>query len=78
MSEKYFLYSQDQFNEKKQILEKSNKTFIPGSVVVNGIKKDFTMLSDTATIPRFYDAKVIAKGNPSNFTYTMPKTVKGD
>lgn len=78
MADKYFLYSQDQFNEKNSILEKSNKVFVPGTVVVNGTKKNFTMLSSSQTIPRFFDAKVVAKGDPSNFTYTMPKTEKGE
>jgi len=78
MEDKYFLYSQDQLNEKNQILNKSNKKLIPGEVIVNGVKKNFTMISTTSVIPRFFDTVVVAKGNPSTFTYTMPKTEKGD
>ena len=39
----YFLYSREQFDEKNQILAKSGKQFVAGYVVVNGIKKDFTL-----------------------------------
>jgi hypothetical protein len=76
--ERYFLYSQEQFNEKNEILKNSNKEFVCGTVVVNGSKKQFTNLSNSSSLPRFIDAKVIAKGDPSKMVYTMPKTVKKD
>ena len=74
MAYKYFLYSQDQIKEKDDVLKASGKKFVPGTVVVNGVKKQFTQLSNTPTMPRFIDTKVIAQGEQSNFTYTLPKS----
>ena len=76
MAQKYFLYSQEQFDEKNTILSKSNKQFVAGNVVVNGKSKKFTKLSNTPTIDRFIDTQIIAYGETSKFVYTMPKTTK--
>ena len=72
----YFLYSREQFDEKNQILSKSNKEFIPGYVVVGGIKKEFTIMSKNSTIPRYIDTKIVASGELKDFTYEQPKTRK--
>lgn len=71
---KYFLYSIEQIKEKNSILARTGKCFEPGTVVVNGTKMRFSQLSDTPSIPRFVDSKVIAKGELKDFVYTMPKT----
>lgn len=73
---KYFLYSHEQFKEKNLILAKSNKEFVPGVVIVNGVRKNFTALSSTPTLPRYFDTQVVASGEIENFTYTRPFTVK--
>lgn len=77
---KYFLYSDEQIDEKNKILSKASKEFEPGVVVVNGVKKRFTQLSSSPDMPRFVDTKVIASGELDNFVYTMPSstTRKGD
>jgi hypothetical protein len=72
----YFLYSEEQYKEKNTILNKANKIFEPGTVVVNGARKKFTQLSNSSTLPRFIDTKIIAEGNLSQFTYTEPQNVK--
>ena len=72
----YFLYSREQFNEKNDILSKSGKQFIPGTVIVDGIKKEFTTLSKKPEIPRYIDTRIVASGEPKDFTYTNPKTEK--
>lgn len=72
----YFLYSREQFDEKNEILAKSNKEFVPGSVIVNGIRKEFTTLSSKPEIPRYIDTRIIAQGELKDFTYTKPKTEK--
>ena len=71
---KYFLYSDEQIKEKNKILARASKKFVPGTVVINGTRKKFTQLSDSPTISRFVDCKVVASGDESNFTYTMPST----
>ena len=76
MAYKYFLYSQDQIQEKESVLNTSGKTFVPGTVVVNGVRKQFTQLSNSATMARFIDTKVVAQGELSTFTYTLPRSEK--
>ena len=73
MAYKYFLYSKDQLDEQNNILAKRNKSMTPGIVVVNGIKKQYTQLSSSSTIDRFFDAKIVAEGEESSFTYEKPK-----
>ena len=72
MGKKYFLYSDEQIKEKNEIYKKVGKVFKAGTVVVNGVRKSFTQLSDNKTIPRCIDTKVIAEGDPNSMTYTMP------
>lgn len=72
----YFLYSREQFDEKNMILEKSNKEFVTGTVVVNGVKKEYTELSSEPELPRYIDTKIIAYGEPKDFVYTKPVTRK--
>lgn len=69
---KYFLYSEEQLREKNTVLDSTGKTFSPGTVVVNGVRKKYTQLSDTPDLPRFIDTKIIAEGYLNNFTYTRP------
>lgn len=80
MANKYFLYSEEQIKEKNKILEKTGKKFQPGTVVVNGVRKQFSCLSSNDTIPRFIDTKIIAFGEESNMTFTKPTniTLKGN
>jgi hypothetical protein len=46
---------------------------IPGTVVVNGVKKQFTQMSSSNTMDRYYDTVVVAEGEESTFTYEKPK-----
>lgn len=70
---KYFLYSDEQIAEKNKILSAAGKQFVPGTVIIKGKRQKFTQISDIPTIPRYFDTKVIAEGNLSDFTYTEPK-----
>ena len=70
---KYFLYSEEQIKEKNAILAKQNKIFVPGVVVVNGTRPNFSQLSDSKSM-RYIDAKIIAEGNIKEITYQKPST----
>ena len=64
----YFIYSEDQINEKNEILKKVGKRFVPGTIIVNGSRQKFTQLSKHNYITdkrRYTDAKVIALPNCS-------------
>lgn len=75
MAFKYFLYSELQIKEKNNILAKSGKEFVPGTVVINGKRQKFTQLSDTAKMPRYIDTKVVASGEYNDFTVVKPSTI---
>ena len=74
MATMYFLYSDEQIAEKNNILSSTGKKFIPGTVVVNGKRTKFTQLSESASISRFIDTKIVASGELSDFTYQDPST----
>lgn len=74
-SYKYFLFSAEQLNQKNEILKKVGKAFEPGIVVVNGTRKKFTQISDTATMDKFIDTVVVAQGDVDKLTYTKPQNV---
>ena len=74
MAYKYFLYSELQISEKNNILSKSAKEFVPGSVAVGGTRMKFTQLSDTPTMPRYIDTRIVAEGEESEMTFTKPTT----
>ena len=76
MAYKYFLYSQQQVNDRNSIFDKMNKVFKPGTVIVNGFKKEFSVISDTRDLPRYSDARLIAEGELSTFKYTSPGSVQ--
>ena len=69
---KYFLYSAEQLQMRKQVESKMGKKFKVGHVIVDGIRKPFTELSSSSK-SRFADAKIVAQGDPSLMIYTEPK-----
>lgn len=74
----YFLYSDEHLKEQNSILNKVGKQFNPGTVVVNGKRKNFTIISETKTIARFIDIKIVAEGNIDDFVFTdVSITAKG-
>lgn len=75
MATMYFLYSEEQINEKNKVLARANKKFEPGTIAINGRKVKFTQLSTSPTLSRFVDTKIVATGDPTSFTYTEPKTI---
>ena len=67
----YFLYSDQQFQERKNIEKSISRSFVPGYVIVKGRKKMFTELSAKST-NRYADCKVVAEGYKSTMNYTLP------
>lgn len=72
MGMKYFLFSSKQLEFRREIEKKMGKNFNPGWVIVNGVRADFTEISDTSTSRRFSDAKVVAYADISKVRYQMP------
>lgn len=65
----YFLYSDQQFKERTAIEKKMSRIFVPGTVIINGRKRNFTEMSKKSS-NRYPDCKVIAEGYKSKMTYT--------
>lgn len=65
----YFLYSEQQRQQRTAIEARLSRTFIPGTVIVNGVRRKFTEMSlkNTNLYP---DVKVIAEGYKSKIRYT--------
>lgn len=72
----YFLFSEEYQKEKSKILSAVGKVFEPGTVVVNGVRKKYVYMSDTPTIPRMIDTKIVTEGYLNTITYTEPKSEK--
>lgn len=74
MAVKYFLYSDEQIAEKNAILGRSGKSFVPGTVTIGGRRVKFTQLSNSPTMERYIDTKIVASGELNTFTYINPST----
>lgn len=74
MATKYFFYSSEQLNLRKEIEHKMGKKFYVGMIIVNGNRKPFTELSYKST-SKFPDAKLVAKIEDDDTTtkYKMPE-----
>ncbi|MCK9198087.1 MAG: hypothetical protein M0P49_00620 [Bacilli bacterium] len=70
---RYFMYSREQLRVKKAIEAKIGRTFIPGTVIVNGSKKQYTEMSTSPNATRFYDSVVVMNGDIRGIVYTDPK-----
>lgn len=71
---KYFFYSYEQLQMRKQVEHKMGKKFKVGHVVVGGIRKPFTELTSSPK-SRFADAKLVTSGDPTIMIYTEPTSV---
>lgn len=70
----YFLYSEQQFKDRKAVENSLAKAFKLGIIIVNGQKKYFTEVSKKPT-NRYPDTKVIAEGYKSEMNYTLPQSI---
>lgn len=57
---KYFLFSKEQMDVRKEVESKINRIYIPGEIIIKGKKHMFTEISDNIN-SRFKDTVVVAK-----------------
>lgn len=69
---KYFLFSREQMEFRKSMEAKQGKKFKVGTVIVNGVRKHYTEMSDSG-VSNYSDAKIVAHGDISKIKYTPPK-----
>ena len=73
---KFFLYSNQQMKERKDVEKRIGKTYIPGTVLVNGTWKEYTEISPTSN-SSYSDAKLIIEGDISNIKYKKSSSAWG-
>lgn len=66
----YFVYSTTYVKERNEIENKMGKVFVPGTVVVNGSRNEYSFITEMLDYNRYPDLRVIAEGNLNTFTYT--------
>ena len=69
---KYFLFSREQMEFRKIMEAKQGKKFKVGTVIINGVRKPYTEMSDSGK-SRYSDANIVAHGDISKIKYTPPK-----
>lgn len=76
MAYKYFLYSQQQVDDRNTVLDRMNRIFVLGTVITGGKKKEFSAMSDKPELPRYTDVRIVAEGDTDNMTYIMPSSTQ--
>ena len=72
----YFLYSQQQVDDKNELLDKMNRKFQLGTVIYNGKKREYSSMSDKPELPRYADVRIVAEGDTDKLVYTSPRSVQ--
>lgn len=72
----YFLYSKEQQDLRYKTELKMGRYYKPGEVIVNGVKKKYTQISDKPEM-RFKDAIIVATTQDlKSIRYSEPKIIK--
>lgn len=70
---KYFLFSREQFQMRKQVENSRNRDYVPGRVMNKGKWRDFTEICESPT-NRFSDSVIVAEGYIENMEYQREST----
>jgi len=70
---KYFMFSAEQLRLKKEIESKIGRIFVPGTVIANGSKKQYTEMCTNPNSTRFSDSTIVTAGDIRKITYTEPR-----
>lgn len=74
INQRYFMFSKDHFDKMVDIEKKAGNSYKPGTVIVNGFPKKFTMITRDPEqyTTRYGDAKVVISGDIRKIRYTDP------
>lgn len=72
---RYFLSSAAYNADKDAAEKKFGKQFVPGTVISNGSRKEFSFISTTANNSLYSDTKIVAEGRIEEMKYTNPSSV---
>lgn len=73
---RYFLYSEEQYKLRKEVEKEIGLRYIPGTVLVDGIWREFTELSKDYN-NRYADCKVVAEGYLDDINYKENSNIWG-
>lgn len=65
-----FYYSKSQYEERKNIEANAGYVFIPGTVIINGSKKQYTEMSTGSVIKKYSDTIYLGSGDIDKIIYT--------
>lgn len=65
----YFIFSSSQYRMKQDTMKTIGKEYNPGTVLVNGVYKQFTDIVDEVDSTRYPDAIVITSGYLDSIKY---------
>jgi len=66
---KYFIFSREQLNMKRNVAKKISQEYTPGSVFMGNKPKEFTDMIDDPKLAKFSDSIVIISGDPTTIKY---------
>lgn len=67
---KYFVFSQVQMKEQKEVSRVMGKNYNPKTVIINGAQKVYTDILDDPSKSLYTDAMVVASGDLNDMKYT--------
>lgn len=65
----YFIFSEEQKALRKGIEEKMSRNFVPGTVIVNGVRHRYTEMNTTGKL-KYPDSRIVASGLQSVMMFT--------
>ena len=73
----YFLYSKEHIDKRNEVEATLGRRFVCGTVVANMKRKKFSYMGTSTSnfMKQYPDAKIIAQGIKTNFTYENPSVV---
>ena len=74
MSDKYFIYSKNQFKDRNDIERNIGRKFYAGTIIVKGKPVRFTQIVYDLSLVRYTDYKVVYQTNEDldSLKYNMP------
>ena len=67
--EKYFVFSREQMNMKRNMAKKLSQEYKPGLVFIGNSYKEFTDIVDNPSLAKFSDSIIVTSGDINTIKY---------
>lgn len=74
ISERKFVFSRNQLEDKKKFAENMHKTYTPGYVIVNGKPRPFTEMLTASRNSNYPDSQIVTVGSIRTIHFEPEKT----